>query len=178
MSAPMPGYYEPQPPPPGFHDTAVIRSVGRCVLLNLVSCGLWAFAWMYHTTKEVSSKVNNPPPSPALRTVLYVVPIANLVVWFLAWKDIEEYCRRARSENFPMVLFFLLTVLLSLPGLFTLPIVQSRMNQAHMAATNGAARPAKMQTIDWVLVILGGLFWVALWLVIVLSVIVAAGSNS
>src|SRR5829696_6945002 len=108
MSAPTESAYPPPSEsggPPG--DVAVIRGVGRCAALLIFSFGLWAFAWMYHTTKEVSSRVNQPPPSPGLRTFLYVIPIANYVVWFMAWRDIEEYCRRARSQDFPMVLFWI-----------------------------------------------------------------------
>ena len=62
----MPGYYEQQPPPV-FQDPRVIRSVGRCILLLIVSGGFWGIAWMYHTTKEVSSKVNNPAPGATFR---------------------------------------------------------------------------------------------------------------
>jgi hypothetical protein len=43
-------------------ETAVLRGVGRCILLLIVSFGLWGFAWIYHTTKEVSSRVNQPAP--------------------------------------------------------------------------------------------------------------------
>lgn len=169
----MPGYYEQQQPPPGFQNTAVIRSVGRCILLLIGSWGLWSFAWMYHTTKEVSSKVKNPPPSPGLRTVLYVVPIVNYVMWFLAWQDIEEYCKRARSQDFPMVLFFVLTLILSLPGLVTFPIVQSRMNEAHRAATNGQATDAKLEAIDWVFLGIGLFFWALTFLFIILAIAAA-----
>jgi len=108
---------------------------------------------------------------------MYVIPFANLVIWFLAWKDIEEYCKRARSEDFPMVLFYLLTLLLGFPALFTYPIIQSRMNQAHMAATNGQATKAPMQTIDWVFVVIGLLF-LLLWIVLLIVLLVAAGSGS
>jgi hypothetical protein len=175
MSTAMPGY-QPQQPPPGFESTAVVRSVGHCILLLIVSGGLWGFAWMYHTTKEVSNKVNNPAPSPVFRTLMMIIPIANIVMLYLSWKDIEEYCKRARSEDFPMLLFFLLTILLSFPAVFTYPIVQSRMNQAHMAATNGQATKAPMQTIDWVMVGIGVAFWVAYWLFII--VVIAASSTS
>src|SRR6476619_4395581 len=99
MSAPMGQSYASPPPAPG--NPAVIRSVGRCFLLLFFSFGLWSFAWMYHTTKEVSSQVKQPPPSPGLRTFLYVIPIANYVMWFSAWSDIEAYCKRARSHDFP-----------------------------------------------------------------------------
>jgi len=176
-SMPPSGAYAQQQQPPGFGNTAVIRSVGRCFLLLFFSGGLWAFAWIYHTTKEVGSKVNNPPPSPGLRTVLYVVPIANYVMWFLSWQDIENYCKRARSEDFPMVLFFVLTLILAIPGVFTFPIVQSRMNQAHMAATNGQATKAPMEAIDWVFLIVGLLFF-ALMILFTIIFIVAAASGS
>ena len=33
---------------------AVIRSVGKCIVLTIASFGLWAFAWIYHTADEVS----------------------------------------------------------------------------------------------------------------------------
>ena len=177
MSTAMPDYYQHQQPPPGFQDTRVIRGVGRCVLLLIASFGLWGFAWIYHTTKEVSNKVNNPAPSPTFRTWMYVVPIANYVIWYLSWKDIEEYTKRARSESFPSVLFFLLTILLGIPALFTMPIVQSRMNQAHLAATNGQASKAPMQTIDWAFLIVGLVFW-ALWIAFIVIIIVAAASGS
>jgi len=176
MSTPMPGYYEQQPPQV-FQDPRVIRSVGRCILLLIVSGGFWGIAWMYHTTKEVSSKVNNPAPGATFRAIMTFIPIANLVVLFLSWRDIENYCKRARSEDFPMVLFYLLTILLSFPALFTYPIVQSRMNQAHKAATNGQATDAPMQTIDWVCIAIGIALW-ALYLLLIIVVIVAAGTSS
>ena len=72
-----------------------------------------------------------------------------------------------------MLLFFLLTILLSFPAIFTYPIVQSRMNQAHMAATNGQATKAPMQTIDWVFVGLGIAYWAFLWLIIIVSIAAA-----
>ena len=55
--------------------------------------------------------------------------------------------------------------------------MQSRMNQAHKAATNGQATDAPMQTIDWVCVAIGIAFW-ALYLLFIIVVIVAAGTSS
>ena len=58
----MPGYVRNSSRLRYSRDPRVIRSVGRCILLLIVSGGFWGIAWMYHTTKEVSSKVNNPAP--------------------------------------------------------------------------------------------------------------------
>lgn len=159
----------PEPPAPlRVAETAVIRSVGRCLLLLIVSFGLWGFAWIYHTTKEVSAHIRRPPPSAGLRTFLYAVPIANLVIWFLAWNDIEEYCKRAGSRDFPMVLFWILTFLFGIVGLYTYPVVQMRLNDAHRAATGGRATDAPMQTADWVAIGVGWAF-ALFWLLIVLA---------
>jgi hypothetical protein len=160
---------------PTGRDLAVIRGVGRCIALQIFSFGLWSFAWMYHTTKEVSSKVKQPPPSPGLRAFLYVIPIVNLIMWFMAWQDIEEYTKRAGSRDFPMVVFWVLTFIFGIVGVYTLPTVQSRMNDAHRAATNGQATEAPMEAIDWVFLVIGLLFWV-LW-VLIIVIAIAAGSN-
>ena len=42
-SQPLPGQYSPYA---AGAETAVLRSVGRCILLLIVSFGLWGFAWI------------------------------------------------------------------------------------------------------------------------------------
>jgi hypothetical protein len=117
--------------------------------------------------------VKQPPPSAGLRTFLYAIPIVNLVMWFFAWQDIEEYCKRNRSQDFPMILFWILTFFFGIVGLYTYPVVQSRLNDAHRAATQGRATTAPMQTADWIAIAVGWAF-ALFWLLII--VIIAAGS--
>ncbi len=168
---PSPGAYDPAAATAG--ETAVLRGVGRCILLLIVSFGLWGFAWMYHTTKEVSARVRQPPPSAGLRTFLYAIPIVNLVMWFFAWQDIEEYCKRTGSRDFPMIAFWILTFFFGIVGLYTYPVVQSRLNDAHRAATQGRATTAPMQAADWIAIGVGWAF-ALLWLVVI--ILVAASS--
>jgi hypothetical protein len=170
MSAPM---ASPAYPPPQAANPAVIRSVGRCVVLLIFSFGLWGFAWIYHTTKEASSRVRQPPPSAGGRAALYIIPIVNLVILFQTWQDISDYCKRARAQDFNVVLFFVLTIIVPFAALFTMPIVQSRLNDAHRAATNGAATDAPMETIDWVFVAVGIAFFV-LYILLIIVVIAAS----
>ena len=172
MTTAMPGDYTQQPQ--GAENLAVIRSVGRCFLLLLVSSGFWGIAWMYHTTKEVSSRVVSPPPSPGLRAFLSIIPIANYVMQYQAWSDIDQYCKRVRTEGIPVVVFLVLSILVSIANVITFPMIQSKLNDAHRAATNGQATTAKMQGIDWAMIALGIAFWVVIWVVI----IAAAASGS
>ena len=154
-------------------ETAVIRGVGRCILLLIVSLGVWSFAWMYHTTKEVTPRVRQPPPSAGLRTFLYAIPIVNLVMWFFAWQEIEDYCKRARTQDFPLFAFWLFTFIFGIVGLYTFPVVQSRLNDAHRAATNGQATDAPMRAADWIAIVVG---WAFLALLILLIVVAIAAS--
>lgn len=168
-----PGY-----PPPGaaVNNPAVLRSPAKCFLLLLLSGGLWSFAWVYHTTKEVSTRVRPGVPGPGARAALYLIPIYNLVLLFQMWEDIDNYAKRARSQDFNVVLFFVLSLLIPFAACFTYPMVQSRMNDAHRAATNGAATDAPMETIDWVFVGIG-LAFLALWLLLIIVAIIAAAGS-
>ncbi len=87
-------------------------------------------------------------------------------MWFFAWQEIEDYCKRARTQDFPMVLFWILTFFFGIVGLYTYPVVQMRLNDAHRAATNGQATDAPMRAADWIAIVVGGLF--ALWLLIII----------
>ena len=52
----MPGY-QPQQVPPGFESTAVVRSVGRCILLLIVS-GLFNYMAMVQDYKATGDKID------------------------------------------------------------------------------------------------------------------------
>lgn len=164
-------------PPPGPGNPAVLRSPGRCFLLLLFSGGLWQFAWIYHTTKEVSTHVRPGVPGPGARAALFLIPIYNLVLLFQIWEDVDNYCKRARSQDFNVVLFFILSLIIPFAAFFTYPMVQSRMNDAHRAATNGAATNAPMETIDWVFVGIGIAF-IVLYLLLIIIIIAAAATSS
>ena len=163
----MPGDFTQQPQ--GVESLAVIRSIGRCFLLLLVSSGFWSIAWMYHTTKEVSARVTSPPPGPGLRAFLSIIPIVQYFTYYWAWNDIDQYCKRVRTEGIPVVLFLVLSIVISIANVITFPMIQSKLNDAHRAATNGQATNAKMQGIDWAMIALGVAFWVVIWVVVIAS---------
>jgi hypothetical protein len=148
---------------------AVIRSVGRCILLTLVSFGLWAFAWVYHTADEVSPAAGE-KASPALRMVGLVIPLVNIFVLFLSWRDIDNFLKRYGAKDFHVVLFLLLTIFIPFAAIFTYIIVQGRLNDGWQTATGGQATDAPMQPVDWIFVLAG-------WLVLAIAVIAAVAGN-
>ncbi len=145
---------------------AVIRSVGKCILLTLVSFGLWSFAWIYHTAKEVSPAAGE-ESSPALRTFGWVIPIVNYFVLWLSWRDVENFLKKNDSRDFPLVVYFILTILIPFVAIFTYISVQGRLNDGWRKATGGQATDAPLEGIDWVFILLG---WVFLALVLIVGV--------
>jgi hypothetical protein len=166
----------PLPPPVPMPDNRVIRSVGRCIALLILSWGFWGFAWVYHTTKDVSPRVNR-PTSPAARAWMYAVPILNLFVLYWCWRDIEEYTKRSRAQSFDLLLWFLLSILVGFVALYSYPMVQSRLNDAHRAATNGTAENAPMKSIDWIMIAVGWAFML-LWIVFIVLIALVASTSS
>ncbi len=146
---------------------AVIRSVGRCILLTIVSFGLWAFAWIYHTADEVSPAAGE-EASPPLRMIGFLIPLVNIFVLFLCWRDIDNFLKKNGAKDFHVVLFLLLTIFIPFAGIFTYIIVQNRLNAGWETATGGAATDAPMQTIDWVFLLAG---WVVIGLAIIFAVL-------
>jgi uncharacterized membrane protein YidH (DUF202 family) len=169
------GYYAaPQPAPVVVRG---VRSVGRCFLLLLVSFGLWSFAWMWHTTNEVSRQ-RDPSVSAGLRTFLVAIPIGNWIVTYQAWDDINEYCERYGVPGFNVALYLVLSIVVPFASIFTFISVQNKMNDAHVARLGGNPPRAPMSTADWVTVGIGLGLFVLYVLLIVVIIIAAAGSSS
>ena len=148
-------------------NPAVIRSVGKCILLTLVSFGLWAFAWVYHTADEVSPAAGE-QASPPLRMVGFLIPLVNIFVIFLSWRDIDNFLKKHGAQDFHVIVFLLLTIFIPFAGIFTYIIVQGRLNKGWEVATGGGATDAPMQPIDWVFVLAG---WVVLAIAIVFAIL-------
>ena len=140
---------------------ATRRSVGKCILLLIVSGGLWGLAWVYHTGKEVAQQgLGKSDASPGLRAFGFLIPIVNYFVLYFSWRDIEHFCKEKGTRDFPLVLYFILTIIIPFVAIFTYISVQGKMNDAWDAAAGGQAAEAPMETIDWVTVGIGILLWI------------------
>lgn len=158
----------PAPPSTGA-GPAVLRGVGRCILLTIVSFGLWSFAWIYHTADEVSPEAGE-KASPGLRMLGFIIPFVNIFVLFLSWRDVDNFLKKHGAKDFHVILFLLLTIFIPFAGIFTYIIVQGRLNKGWEVATGGGATDAPMQPIDWVFVLAG-------WAVLAIAIIVGVAGG-
>lgn len=155
----------------------VQRSIGRCALWYILSGGGWALAWLYDTLRELGQARLRDLHATRM-TWLLMVPLVNLWVVLVAWREVDAFDRETGGTGFSPALYVALTLL---PGgfLFTFPDVQSRLNAAwrRRAGAAGIAE-APLGTlgtvmvgigVGWmVLVVVGTLalmfFWVSLGL--------------
>ena len=89
------------------------RSVGKVILLSLVTFGIYAIVWFFKTTKELNAR-GAQIPTPWLM----IVPIANL---FFLWKYFEQ-AEHVTGGAVNGVLYFVL-------GFFVSPIVSLALAQ-------------------------------------------------
>ncbi|MGK2939545.1 MAG: hypothetical protein ACSLFR_17370 [Solirubrobacteraceae bacterium] len=146
----------------------VIRSIGTCFGWLLLSFGLWSFAWIHNTLTEIGN-ARGKDTQATLMTVLYLVPIVNLYVLYVTWKEVSEFAESSGEDPFSPILYVIL-YFIPIVNIFILISVQNKLNATWMRATNGTAQDADLEGLGKVLVMVGAVFW-GLWiLVIVLAV--------
>lgn len=136
----------------------VIRSIGSCFGWLLLSFGLWGFAWIYNTLTEIG-RATGKDTQASLRTVLYIIPIVNIFVLYMTWKDVSEFAKASGEEGFNPILYVILTFI-PIVNIFIFISVQNKLNATWMRTTNGTAQKAGLETLDKVLIGVGVVFWV------------------
>lgn len=141
----------------------VQRSIGRCALWYILSGGGWALAWLHDTLRELGQARLRDLHATRM-TWLLMVPLVNLWVVLVAWREVDAFDRETGGTGFSPGLYVALTLL---PGgfLFTFPDVQSRLNAAwrRRAGATGIAE-APLGSLGTVMVAIGAI-WLGLMVV-------------
>lgn len=160
----------PQTQVPLAPPLPVQRSIGRCALWYLLSGGGWALAWLRDTLRELG-QARACDLHATRMTWLLMVPLVNLWVVLVTWREVDAFDRETGGTGFSPGLYIGLTLL---PGgfLFTFPDVQSRLNAAwrRRAGAAGIAE-APLGTLGSVMVGIGVL-WMGLVVVGTLAMII------
>ena len=154
-------------PADGGEAPRVIRSVWLCLGLMIASLGLWGFAWVWHTSKEVTPRVDpNPSFSAGWRTGLLWVPILNWVIGYQCWRDISRFAERTGTGAFSaggyLAGYIILGVLFGPLALIYPCIVQSKLNKTWQAVRPTPGIKAQLTKADWIPLGIGLALWVLL----------------
>jgi hypothetical protein len=100
------------------------RSVGVSILLSILTCGIYAWYWMYKVTQEVT-EFNNENANPGVEVVLSLVTCG---IYYLYWNyKMGKRIAVARSSSSDDSILYLILALFGL-GIVSLAIMQSNLN--------------------------------------------------
>lgn len=105
------------------------RSVPICILLSIVTCGIYAMYWFVAATNEVDAVTGDYGPGGGM-SLLFTILTCGIYGVYWAWKtgdklDVSRVRHGAVPGSFPVL--FLILNLLGL-SIVTLAIIQSELN--------------------------------------------------
>lgn len=168
-----------QEPPGGWHQKlspagypadayAVKRGLGRVWGFTLLSFGLYTYFWLYVNRRLLDGEVGHGRDDALLHTLLLLVPIANFLVVYWLWRDLNLLRIRVGLQEFPVVPYVIGAIFLA-PIFYSLVLV--KLNEYWDVRTQGLATDAPVTTAEKAVVAVGAAFLV-LWLMLTMLVIV------
>lgn len=105
------------------------RSIAKCIVLSLITCGIYGLYWMVVVTDDVNRVTNRPGTSGGM-SVLFSIITCGIYGFYWAW-TMGTKLDGARQEHgvgqgsFPII--FLLLNIFGL-GIVTMALIQNELN--------------------------------------------------
>lgn len=138
--------------------------IRRILLLMIVTCGLYVIYWFYRSskfTKEYGKDVN-----PILRTILFFIPIVNLVAIYLLFHDIKNIVK-TKDISFNVPINFVLFIFGHLLSLWSIINIQEAMNEYYRLNNPNLIERRKFTTSEKVVMAI----FVLIYAIIILSIL-------
>ncbi len=106
------------------------RSIPVCIILSLVTCGIYMYYWLYQISNDIRVQKNETSGSPAMDVLLTIVTcgiygIYLMYKWGKDIADIYEADGRPREDN--AVLYMILSLFVTM--IIPLALIQDKLNQ-------------------------------------------------
>jgi hypothetical protein len=157
--------------PPAAGELAIKRSFLRVVACSLASFGVYGYWWFYVYRSRMNAELGKNDDA-GLHTAGLFVPILNLYIVYLLWKDISDARARVGLSEFSAVGYLVGAIFLA-PVFYGL--VNAKLNEYWDRRTGNQATDAPFTSGEKLavfipLVLLGGL-----WLLIVVIAFAVSG---
>ena len=107
------------------------RSIATCIILTLVTCGLYSFYWLYCITEETNRLSNEPNPTSGGMSILFGILSCGIyyIYWYYKRGEIMDnyYVRRGYPPQSNAVLWLILS-LVGL-GIVSMGLMQNELNK-------------------------------------------------
>ena len=131
--------------------------IRRILLLMIVTCGLYVIYWFYRSSKNVN---------PILRTVLFFIPIVNLVAIYLLFYDIKNIVK-TKDISFNVPINFVLFIFGYLLSLWSIINIQEAMNEYYRLNNPNLIEKRNFTTSEKVVMVI----FILIYAIIILSIL-------
>lgn len=80
------------------YTTAQRRSIPVCIILTLVTCGIYGFYWVYKLNEDVNDLARDREATGGGLVILFMIITCGIYGWYWLYK-MGEKCNRIRQDN-------------------------------------------------------------------------------
>lgn len=93
------------------------RNIALCIILSLVTCGIYNLYWLYTLTEDVKKVSNNPNGTSGGMVILLSIVTCSIYLWYWMYKQGEGIDQAKASRGLPSGNSGILYLILALVGL-------------------------------------------------------------
>ncbi len=69
------------------------RNIAVCIILSMVTCGIYGFYWLYMLNEEINSLADEPDATNGALVIIFSIITCNIYMWFWLYKMGERVDR-------------------------------------------------------------------------------------
>ena len=108
------------------------RNIALCIVLSIITCGIYGLYWMYCLNEEINSLSDEPGATSGIMVIIFSIITCNIYTWFWLYKmgercdTIKQRMGRASSSSAVLYLIFGLVGL----NIVSYALMQDTINQS------------------------------------------------
>lgn len=136
-SAPNPNAVPPQTPPPQFTGTPIPpnggieqRNLALCIILSIITCGIYGLYWIYTMTEDVNRLSGNPNATSGGIVILLGIVTCGIYIWYWLYKQGDTLDQIKTQRGVPSSNSGILYLILGIVGLsiVSYALIQNELN--------------------------------------------------
>lgn len=109
-----PQYYAPAPGPVRM---VTEKSIAMCIILSIVTCGIYGLYWLYTLTEDLNALSGDPNATSGGMVILLSIVTCNIYLWYWLYKQGDTVDKVKTSRGLPSGNSGILYVILAFVGL-------------------------------------------------------------
>lgn len=107
------------------------KSIGLCIFLSIITCGIYGWYWLYTLTEDVNAISGDVTATSGGMVILFSIITCNIYQWYWLYKQGERIDNIKASRGMPSSNSGILYIILAIFGLSIVSwaIMQSEINK-------------------------------------------------